>query len=90
MAQKTAARLATIDGVEILNSSFFNEFTIRLRKPAAAVVEILAAREILAGVPLSRLFPDQAAAENLLLIATTETNTDDDIEILAEALAGAV
>jgi len=90
MAQNTAARLATIDGVEVLNNSFFNEFTVRLSKPAAVVVENLAAQEVLAGVPLSRLFPSQAAAENLLLIATTETNTDDDIEVLAQALAGAV
>jgi glycine dehydrogenase subunit 1 len=90
MAQKTAARLATIDGVEVLNSSFFNEFTVRLKKPATAVVEGLAAQEVLAGVPLSRLFPDQEAAKNLLLIATTETNTEDDIETLAQALAGAI
>jgi len=44
-------------GVEVLNVSFFNEFTVRLGKPATAVVERLAERGILAGVPLRALLP---------------------------------
>ena len=63
-------------GVEVLNDSFFNEFTVRLPKPAAPVVEALAAKRILAGVPVSRLDPGRPAVDDLLLLAATETTTD--------------
>ena len=63
-------------GVKLLNDSFFNEFTVRLPKPAAPVVEALAARRILAGVPVSRLIPDDPSVDNLLLLAATETATE--------------
>jgi glycine dehydrogenase subunit 1 len=77
--------LAEVKGVEILNPSFFNEFTVRLNKPAAQVVEALVAQGILAGVPASRLLPDQGV-DNLLLIASTEINTDEDRAALMAAL----
>ncbi len=85
-----AARLQAIDGVELLNDSFFNEFTVRLAKPAAAIVSALAAGGVLAGVPASRLFPETAAAENLLILAATETNTEADIDALTAGLAEAL
>ncbi len=81
-----ADHLAGLDGVEILNSSFFNEFTLRLPRPAAEVVEELVGRNILAGVPLSRLYPSNPAMADLLLVATTETNTDEDAAALVNAL----
>src|SRR6185295_15707348 len=68
-AVQLAERLGAVKGVEVVNKTFFNEFTVRLSKPAAAVVEQLAAREILGGVPVSRLYPGQPALENLLLVA---------------------
>ncbi|MFI4988776.1 MAG: aminomethyl-transferring glycine dehydrogenase subunit GcvPA [Alphaproteobacteria bacterium] len=85
-AVQLAERLAAVKGVELLNESFFNEFTVRLPRPAAAVVEALAERRILGGVPLSRLYPDAPALADLLLVAATEVNTDAEIEALAEAL----
>ena len=81
-----ADHLADLDGVEVLNSSFFNEFTLRLPRPAAEVVEELVGRNILAGVPLSRLYPSNPAMADLLLVATTETNTDEDTAALVNAL----
>jgi len=81
-----ADHLADLDGVEVLNDSFFNEFTVRLPRPAAEVVEDLVPRGILAGVPLSRLYPDNPAMADLLLVATTETNTDEDVAALINAL----
>jgi glycine dehydrogenase subunit 1 len=66
-----------VSGVEVLNETFFNEFTVRLPKPAAEVVEALAERGVLAGVPVSRLLPG-ADLDDLLLVASTEVNTDDD------------
>ena len=84
-AVKLADVLAAVPGVEVLNRSFFNEFTIRLRRPAADIVERLAERGILGGVPVSRLLPG-AGLDNLLVLASTEVNTDDDCAALAAAL----
>ena len=53
-----AESLAEVPGVSVLNDTFFNEFTVRLPKPAAPVVEALAERGVLAGVPVSRLEPE--------------------------------
>jgi glycine dehydrogenase subunit 1 len=76
-ASQLADLVATVPGVTVLNDSFFNEFTVRLPKPAAPVVEALAARHILGGVPVSRLIPDDPSVANLLLFAATETATDE-------------
>ncbi len=82
-----AERLADVPGVTVLGDGlFFNEFTVRLPRPAAAVVETLAARGILAGVPVSRLLPHDNRFENDLIIASTEINTDQDRQALADAL----
>jgi len=78
--------LKTVPGVEGLTSAFFNEFTVKLSKPAAPVVEALAQKGIIAGVPASRLLPHDTGVENLLILAATETNTDEDFTILANAL----
>ncbi|RCK47719.1 glycine dehydrogenase [Thalassospira profundimaris] len=85
-AVTTADALDAVDGVEVVNDSFFNEFTVKLAKPAAEVVEALVARGILAGVPLSRLYPNRDDLGQYMLVAATETNTDDDIAALAAAL----
>jgi glycine dehydrogenase subunit 1 len=84
-AVKLAEALRGVSGVEVLNKSFFNEFTVRLSRPAAEVVETLAAEGILAGVPVSRLLPG-AGLDDLLLIASSEVNTDDDRAALVAAL----
>ena len=84
-AIKLADQLAGVKGVEVLNKTFFNEFTVKLAKPAAEMVERLAEKGILAGVPVSRLLPN-AGLDNLLLVASTEVNTDDDRAALVAAL----
>jgi glycine dehydrogenase subunit 1 len=81
-----ADRLAAIDGVEVLNDTFFNEFTLRLTKSASPVVEELVGRGILAGVPGARLWPGEPALDNLLIVAATELTTEADGEALAAAL----
>lgn len=78
--------LAAIPGVEILTPRFFNEFAVRLPRPAAEIVEALAQHQVLAGVPYSRLAPD-AGMDDVLLVAATETTLDGDIQILARSLA---
>ncbi|HEX3884697.1 MAG TPA: aminomethyl-transferring glycine dehydrogenase subunit GcvPA [Stellaceae bacterium] len=79
----TAERLAAIPGVRLVTEHFFNEFTIRLPFPAAPVVDRLAERGILAGIPVSRLC---RGLDDLLLVAATETTTEDDIDRLAAGL----
>ena len=64
----------------------FNEFTLALHRPAAEVVEALARRRILCGVTVSRLYPDYSKLANLLLVAATETVSDDDIAAYEAAL----
>jgi glycine dehydrogenase subunit 1 len=85
-----AERLEDIPGVRLINRAFFNEFALRLPCAAAPVVEALAARGILAGIPVSRLYPDRAELADLLLVAATETVTEADIDRLARGLAGAL
>ena len=85
-ASTLADRLAQIKGVELVTPSFFNEFTLKLPKPAAPVVDALAKKGILAGVPASRLMPHEKAARELLIVAATETNIDEDFLSLEQAL----
>lgn len=83
MAVQAAEHLAQIPGVRLINDSFFNEFTIELNKNAREIIHQLAARGVLGGVSLGRLYPGEAALENGLLIAVTEVVTAQDIEALA-------
>ncbi|MHA1108401.1 MAG: aminomethyl-transferring glycine dehydrogenase subunit GcvPA [Alphaproteobacteria bacterium] len=81
-----ADRLAAVPGIELLNETFFNEFTLRLPGSAAALVEALASDGVLAGVPVSRLYPDRSELADLLVVAVTETTTEADMDVLAAAL----
>ena len=85
-AVRTAEALEGIPGLKILTQNFFNEFTVRLPKPAAEVVEALAAKGVLGGVPVSRLIPGDPTMADLLVVASTETNTDVDRAAFAAAL----
>ena len=85
-AVELANRLGQLEGVELINRSFFNEFTVRLTRTAEEAVATLADRRILAGVPVSRLYPDHPQLADLLLVAATETNSAEDIDALHEGL----
>tara|TARA_R110000751_G_scaffold2018_9_gene9075 strand:+ start:1928 stop:3295 length:1368 start_codon:yes stop_codon:yes gene_type:complete len=81
-----ADRLAKVPGVKLLNDAFFNEFTLLLDGDARSIVRELTQQDILAGVSLARLFPGHDALSNGLLVAVTETTTEEDVETLASAL----
>ena len=81
-----AKALDEVSGVEILNQNYFNESTVRLNKPAADVVEELAAKNILAGVPASRLWPEESSLDNLLIMAATETVTEAHVKEVCAGL----
>ena len=81
-----AEMLGAVPGVEVFNDTFFNEFTIRVRGDGAAVVEKLAARGVLGGVPASRLDPARPGLRDLIIVASTEVNTGEDRAAYAAAL----
>jgi len=89
-AVAAADRLAKVPGVELVNDTFFNEFTLKLSKEARPIVRALADNGILAGVSLGRLYPDAADLANGLVVAVTETTTMEDVETLASALEEAL
>ncbi len=85
-ACNTADALSAIPGVEVITQSFFNEFTCRLPHNAAEVVEALATKGVIAGVPGGRMWPDETDKANLLIVAATETTTPAHIEAFATSL----
>lgn len=84
-AVQLADALGGIDGVEILTEAFFNEFSVRVNGDAAALVDALAEKNVLGGVPVSRLAPD-AGLDDVLVVAATEANSEDDIVAFQTAL----
>ncbi|SFK05012.1 aminomethyl-transferring glycine dehydrogenase subunit GcvPA [Methylocapsa palsarum] len=84
-----ADRLGAVSGVEVLNKTFFNEFTIRVPCDGAELIERLAEKGVLGGVPVSRLLPGRGL-DDLILVASSEVNTPDDRAAYAQALRGAL
>ncbi|KPP83206.1 MAG: glycine dehydrogenase subunit 1 GcvPA [Oceanicaulis sp. HLUCCA04] len=84
-AVELADALSAVPGVSVETDAFFNEFTVKLPKNAAAVTEALIAKGVLAGVPASRLWPG-GGLDDRLIIAATETNTDADIAAFVKGL----
>ncbi|WP_310497189.1 aminomethyl-transferring glycine dehydrogenase subunit GcvPA [Sandarakinorhabdus sp.] len=85
-AVQLAERLARVPGVTVLNGSFFNEFTLLFDTEARPVVRKLAERGVLGGVSLGRLYPGEASLKNAMILAVTETATDEDFNALEDAL----
>ncbi|MCX7339108.1 MAG: aminomethyl-transferring glycine dehydrogenase subunit GcvPA [Hyphomicrobiales bacterium] len=85
-----ADRLGAVKRVEVLNASFFNEFTIRVPGDSAKIIEKMARKGVLGGVPASRLLPKNKAVKDLILVANTEVNTDDDRAAFVAALEASI
>ncbi len=79
-ACRLADALAEIDGVEVVNDAFFNEFTVKLSKNSNDVVKTLAEQGIVAGL--------SADDGQHLVVAATEMTKDEDIEAFVKALRG--
>ena len=90
LAVDAADTLAKVPGVALVNGSFFNEFTLRLPKESRPVVSAMAERGVLGGVSLGRLYRDGDGRENGLLVAVTETASEEDVAALAAALREAL
>ena len=81
-----AERLSAIPGVNLVNDAFFNEFTLRLPVEARPAVHALVEHGVLGGVSLGRLYPDAAGLANGLVVAVTETVTDEDVDAFEAGL----
>jgi glycine dehydrogenase subunit 1 len=83
--------LAGVPGVEVLSDQFFNEFTIRVPGDGADVIDKLADKGVLGGVPASRLWPDRPDLADRIIVAATEMTTPEDraayVAALKEVLA---
>ncbi len=77
-------RIATARGCRVPYAApFFNEFVVELRVPAEEAVRVLAGRDIVPGIPLSRY---ASGRERELLVCVTEVNPKTEIDRLAAEL----
>jgi len=81
-----ADKLAAIAGVEVVTQAFFNEFTIRVNGDAGTIIDALTERGVLGGVAMSRLEPHDPSIRDLIIVASTEVNTDADRAVFVAAL----
>ena len=83
-AHVAAERIVSIPGyAPLLEGPFFHEFPIRCARGADRVRAALAAAGIAGGIPLARFYPEFPDA---LLFAFTETNTEEEVDLLLETL----
>ena len=87
-ALKLSKRLDGIAGIDLVTEKFFNEFTIRVSGDADLLINKLADQGILGGVAVSRLLPDFEQFNNLIVLAVTETVSEDDMDRLCAAFEG--
>jgi glycine dehydrogenase subunit 1 len=85
-AVRLAEMLGDVAGVSVINETFFNEFTLRVPGDAEAVIDEMAGHGVLGGVPVARLMAGDPALRDLIVVANTETNTDDDRTAFVTAL----
>jgi glycine cleavage system P protein (glycine dehydrogenase) subunit 1 len=85
-AVTVAERLAKLPGVELVNDNFFNEFTLKLPVEARPATRAMADKGVLGGVSLGRLYPGATALANGLVVAVTETVSDEDVDAFEAAL----
>jgi len=84
-AHYAANTLGKLDGYKLkFNDTFFHEFVLECPAPAEEVNAHLLEHGILGGYDLSRDYP---SLKNHLLIAVTEMNSKEEIDMLAEVLA---
>ena len=84
-AHYAARSIAGLPGYELWSQEpFFNEFTVRCPAPVAEINEALLENGILGGYDLGRDYPRMS---DNMLIAVTEMNSRDDIDLLVETLA---
>jgi glycine dehydrogenase subunit 1 len=84
-AGELESALAAAGAPRLHPGPYLNEFAVRV-PDAAAVHARLTDRGILAGLPLSRVLPDDPALADALLVCATEVTTPQEIAAFASAL----
>ncbi len=85
-AHYAARRIAALPGFDLWQpqTPFFNEFVVRCPQPVADINEHLLEHGILGGYDLGQDYPQLAGH---MLIAVTEMNSREEIDLLADVLA---
>ncbi len=83
-AAYAARQIAAIDGYSLpFSAPRFNEFVVRGPRPAMEILEGLRSNGVIGGLALSKYY---AGHENDFLVCVTETNTREQIDLLADGL----
>lgn len=84
-AHYAASEIAALPGFELWSGAqFFNEFVVRCPRPVEEINDHLLDHGILGGYDLGQDFPE---LKNHLLVAVTEMNSREDIDLLVDTLA---
>ncbi len=84
-AHYAAEKIAAVPGYSVcMDHPYFNEFVVCCPAPARDINAHLLEHGILGGYELEKDYPEM---ENHLLVAVTEMNTKDEIDMLCEVLA---
>ena len=88
-AHYLAEKLQEEAGIELVaDKPFFNEFTLKLPKPAVEVAAAMEKDGIFGGVALNEL--DASLPDNLLTVAVTEKRTADEMDRYVQSIKGAL
>jgi glycine dehydrogenase subunit 1 len=83
-AHYAAQGISALPGFKVWSDApFFHEFVVRCPRPVQEINELLLENGILGGYDLSQDYPQ---LENSMLMAVTEMNSKDDIDLLVSAL----
>jgi glycine dehydrogenase subunit 1 len=86
-AHYAAQQITSLEGYSLWSEApFFNEFVVRCPKPVAEINAHLLEYGILGGYELKKNYPELA---NHMMVAVTEVNSKEDIDLLVETLAEA-
>jgi glycine dehydrogenase subunit 1 len=84
-AHYAADQIGQIPGYQVcLPEAYFHEFVVCCNRPVAEINQHLLEHEILGGFDLGQVYP---ALQNHMLLAVTEMNSKDEIDMLCEVLA---
>ncbi|MBE0690811.1 MAG: aminomethyl-transferring glycine dehydrogenase subunit GcvPA, partial [Anaerolineae bacterium] len=86
-AHYAAKQINKIKGYKVnVSKTFFNEFPVKCPKPVSEINQALIERGIIGGYPLDADYPK---LKDYMLVAVTEMNSKDEIDLLVEALVEA-
>jgi glycine dehydrogenase subunit 1 len=85
-AAGVAGRVSASPGVSLVNARFFHSFTLLLPVEARPAVHAMVERGVLGGVSLGRLYPGVDGLRNGLVVAVTETVTDEGVDAFEAGL----